>query len=330
MSALANILILGLEEDSDYREFLCGALIHTRMTTGIVYGFSMYFCVLFRSFLIVHANRGFVHEGKHNLTLFPQLYWVIWVAFVVVGHVVYPYSHILKGKYPEGSKRGRICLLFDIEDDEFERKKMRMVSLMFPLILALTALFLTWKVKFFLSGHCPEGRRSCIGVFKRNVISYNATLAWLMCYISFAILDVFLYEGMILYKSHLSPTSIFWIWNSKGLVAEALNLVLPFFLEIPKDCNGPAKKGDFYVKKPLVLEPRRPSGHLREENRIVLVTEFERETTESIPPPEDVTVTQQLRSECDIPANLSIPPPSHHVQTNQFYCTYYCRNHGRF
>ena len=49
-------------------------------------------------------NQGLVLNGQPNLKLFNQLYWMITLAFVAVGHVVFPLSHLISGTFPAESR----------------------------------------------------------------------------------------------------------------------------------------------------------------------------------------------------------------------------------
>ena len=49
-------------------------------------------------------NQGLVLDGRPNLKLFNQLYWLITLAFVVVGHVVYPLPQLISGTFPAQSR----------------------------------------------------------------------------------------------------------------------------------------------------------------------------------------------------------------------------------
>ena len=49
-------------------------------------------------------NQGLVLNGQPNLKLFNQLYWMITLAFVAVGHVVFPLSHLISRTFPAESR----------------------------------------------------------------------------------------------------------------------------------------------------------------------------------------------------------------------------------
>ena len=59
------------------------------------------------------------------------------------------------------------------------------------------------------------------------------------------------------YKHTLPATTIFYIWNLKGLITnEGLHMLIPWALNI-SDEQTTSKQVEFYVRKPTVLTPRR-------------------------------------------------------------------------
>ena len=110
-----------------------------------------------------------------------------------------------------------------------------------------------------MKGFCPRKRMSCIGVYKRNVISLQTTMHWLMFWTVAMLLEYTLCTLLTVHGDVFSPQTAFWIWNVKCfLLNEGLHFVLPALLELP-DCLERKKMGrnTFYVRKPGILEPRR-------------------------------------------------------------------------
>jgi hypothetical protein len=202
---LANMLMLQVPEQ---RSILCGVLIETRFVIGIVYAMSLFFSFLFRTFLILHSDRGLVNKAGPNLKLFNQLFWTVLAAFILVLLGTYPTSHQLRGIYPEGTKRGKICLQLNFpEDKDFldEGLKLRIINVIFPFLFGIAILLLNMKVKRFLAGHCPRKRMSCIGVYQRNVITYTQTTWLMLCWVLSAFLDALLILLVELNSKSSSP-----------------------------------------------------------------------------------------------------------------------------
>ena len=49
-------------------------------------------------------NQGLVLHGRPNLKLFNQLYWLITLASLLVGHVVFPLPQLISGTFPAQSR----------------------------------------------------------------------------------------------------------------------------------------------------------------------------------------------------------------------------------
>jgi hypothetical protein len=105
---------------------------------------------------------------------------------------------------------------------------------------------------------------SCIGVYQRNVITYNQT-TWMMLFLclwaSMGALLVFLIE---LNCQSWSRHTVFWLWNSKGLITDVGHFILPVVMYVtPQEEILISSPVEFYTRKLVVLEPRRPATNLR-------------------------------------------------------------------
>ena len=69
-----------------------------------------------RVFLICFAERGLVAQGRPNLRLFHQLYWILFSAFITIGIVTFPIMKFLRGNFAE-TTYGKICLLIPLQPD---------------------------------------------------------------------------------------------------------------------------------------------------------------------------------------------------------------------
>ena len=84
-------------------------------------------------------------------------------------------------------------------------------------------------------------------------------MAWVLCWCLSGIADICLQVVFIGHKEEWSKETIFWIWNFKGFVGnEGLLILTPFILSVPNDSEKSSNIG-FYVHKPSVLVPRKPS-----------------------------------------------------------------------
>ena len=91
------------------------------------------------------------------------------------------------------------------------------------------------------------------------LLSYEQTMAWVLCWCLSGIADICLQVVFFDHKEEWSKETIFWIWNFKGFVGnEGLLILTPFILSVPNDSEKSSNIG-FYVHKPSVLVPRKPS-----------------------------------------------------------------------
>ena len=127
-----------------------------------------------------------MREGRPDLRLFHQLYWIIVCSKLLVAYFVFPGASILQGTFPSETVAGRVCLLLPAGSSgssafyQGESYKLNMFRLFFPLLNIFTVIYLRFRVKRFMSELCPRKQMSCIGVYKRNVISLQTTIRWLM------------------------------------------------------------------------------------------------------------------------------------------------------
>ena len=114
-----------------------------------------------------------------------------------------------------------------------------------------------------MRNHCPLGKMSCIGRFRRNVLTLKQTVVLLLVFCLSDIADVFLQTLFSWYQEQWSRETLFWIWNTRGFVTiEGLNILIPFALSVPSEGDSQnSSSTDFYVRKPALLEPRRPMEH---------------------------------------------------------------------
>ena len=238
--------------------------IQARFTTGYVYMDAMLFNIIFRAFFVLYPDYGLVKDGRPALRLVHQLYWVVLSSFILVNHTVLPLSFLIKGTFPEGTGPGRLCLGLGGQQTQ-DSTKVTIMQFMTPLLAAIVNCYVCWMVRRFIRGHCPGGRLSCIGVYRRNVISLKETsgLLYTLCLSSFidsVIQAIFPNRG-----ENLQGKILFWVWNIKGIsFNEGLFLILPIFFDIPIESEASKVKRPFYVRAPpKLLLPRPPNPAFR-------------------------------------------------------------------
>ena len=258
---MANCWLVLLEDDWPHRDVLCGVIIHARHTIGLVYYIILFNSFFFRSFLITHhTHTGFVKDGKTNLKLFNQLFWLSVVIGLLTNHVVFPYTAIVLGDFPHRSLDGMACLQSNIKNGSLDFKEAQK-EFLFPTafnILATCALgYSSLRIKRFMLGFCPRNKRGCIGVYKRNVLTWKSTVLWFLFWVAVTFIDV-AYKMLFLNVPNMYTKTLFVVWNiSETTMVEGFHLVLPFFIDVPGEDGGTKVNKMFYVTK-YSVEPRRP------------------------------------------------------------------------
>ena len=185
-------------------------------------------------------------------------------------HTIFPGAAIIQGIFPSQTTSGRICLLENLIKGsgdflESEAYKLLLFHLFFPLLNISIIIYLRLRVRRFMGDLCPRKQMSCIGVYKRNVISLKTTIVWLIIWDVSALIDCGFQALLSMEPSQVwSREVVFWIWNIKGfLFNEGLHLTLPSFLEIPNSFERQkVRVRVFYARHPGSLEPRRESGEI--------------------------------------------------------------------
>ena len=99
VSVFSFLWITLLEEQSELRAPLCGLLVTSRYVVVIIYCATLFYSFIFRTFLVLYSDRGLILQGKPNLKLFAQLFWLTMVSFVAFEHGIFPVSNIIRGKW---------------------------------------------------------------------------------------------------------------------------------------------------------------------------------------------------------------------------------------
>ena len=136
------------------------------VTEAHVYITSLFFCVLFRACLVIHAEKGLTDCGRPNLRLFNQLFWVCEIFFLAFSLVTMPISQILKGDFPRNTRKGRVCLLLNVDDPQFEKDDFQslLMGISYPMLYLIYSEYLNNRVNRVIKKLCPGKKMSCIGL----------------------------------------------------------------------------------------------------------------------------------------------------------------------
>ena len=225
-----------------------------------------------KTFFQACADRGLVRDGLPNLGLFRRLFWLLVTSFLLVGQTIFPINALVLGTFPEEGIAGRICLLRDSTEkvDEVEGvRERKLLFVAFGFLDIFVLCYFSSRVKRFLRRLCPNGRMSCIGFYKRNVINFSQTLYLIFINVLFIVFGLAVILFIQENRYELSKKSIFWIWNINSIVfSEGFHFFcFPFLLKLSPERHIPQKPAtQFYVRNPII-EPLRPKKMFKYNSR---------------------------------------------------------------
>ena len=248
-------------EQQQWRLRLCSMHLTANLFVGVFFGQIMFYSFLWRSFLILHGH-GFIRNGKLNLQLFKQLYWLITISYLLVA-VNSQQPMYFKGTFPQDSFRGKVCLMYPINDGPTAQKpnKREGTFLIWGFIAIIYVFYLASRCNRLIKAMCPGKKMSCIGRYKRNVLSYRETCALSIAWSFNSMLSPVI-TGL-LKNLYFSPRAVIMIDTFYyEFTYQVVTLIIVFILskrDLPVH-SKPPKISQFYVHTPpKLLEPRRPT-----------------------------------------------------------------------
>ena len=155
------------EEQQQWRLLLCSIHLQSPRIPASFFIHTLSFSLLWRSFLILHG-QGFIRNGQLNLKLSSQLYWLITLSFIGLGIFLG-----MKGKFTQESVRGKICLLRPVDNEAHQKNQVLIygINLIYGFISTIYMFYNDSRCKRLIKQMCPGKKMSCIGKYKRNVLS---------------------------------------------------------------------------------------------------------------------------------------------------------------
>ena len=252
-----GVLVTDALEDRDNRLLSCIVIKTCQTVLVCCYFYTFVFSLIFRAVLIRFSDRGLVVQGRPNLALFQQLYWIVFAAFFCLGIFLHPIVPIMRGTF-EDVTQGRICMLRPIEAVNYNDNSSAPSYLIpvFPAaIAAVYSQYFSYKVSKFISGICPNGRMAAIGKYRRNLIDFSGNSRYISLWAAYTCVAMVLGTPLPRTFPHLSPTTLFWIHNGNTLLFIWFfhGLVLPLTMKLPWLFKSQVKDSYFYVRKPIIL-----------------------------------------------------------------------------
>jgi hypothetical protein len=259
-AVFADFMLQALESDSKHRNFLCAILINARSVTTVIIASSAFFSFLFRSLVVLHAEKGLIVKGRPDLKLLNQLFWLIMGSYTVfVLFIVFNYYRtIILTKTYVSSNIMAICLVVDGKEDGDLEAPFRAIGPAFRLVQFCVMVWIYSMVNGFLKGLCPDQKMSCIGKYRRNILSLKETFWLSQIIMTSGILEDILQALFTYLEVYFSKESIFVIWNITNFISkEGLFLFIPIIISKPNKEIKSNKETSFYVRPQTVFVPRK-------------------------------------------------------------------------
>ena len=200
--------------------------------------------------LIRFSDRGLVMHGRPNLVLFKQLYWTVLGTFFCLGSPLFTLLPLMRGTFEENIQ-SQICMLLYLEQSRDMTRNL-LIQVMFSCMFIIYNSVISYKVKKFIFGICPNGRMGAVGFYRRNLITFEENSKY--NFILFTMYLVYCLVLLIIIPQfpNMSPRLLFWISHgiSFCFICPIFGLVLPLSMKIPWKSKRQAKVTPFYVHKP--------------------------------------------------------------------------------
>jgi hypothetical protein len=245
----------------DPEERLYGCMVIQICQTIIIacYLWTFTFSLLFRMVLIRFAERGLVERGKPNLLLFHQLYWTAFGTFSFWTIIVFTIMPLVQGTFVE-NPQNKICMLRPTEIIKSDTNITKtLVILVFILIITTSKHLITYKVRKYVSGLCPNGPGGAIGKYRKNLIDFEENSRYISYWLVYAAIALTARKLAMMFPgvsdiTDITPDIVFRIAHGNALVFLWFvhGLILPLNMKIPWKSKRPRKASSFYVHKPLL------------------------------------------------------------------------------
>ena len=126
-----------LSTDDIDRLLWCQNLYVAHFFLIVTFSNTAVFSLTFRSVLVRFADRGLVLQGKPNLKLFRQLFWLILIPYCCIGLMMAPLFSIIKGTFTDAIT-AKICILSPgVKENSYRDSKEIMEQAFVPMIVPL-------------------------------------------------------------------------------------------------------------------------------------------------------------------------------------------------
>ena len=223
----------------------------------VLFANSALFHVVFRTVLIRFPQRGLVYQGRPNLTLFNQLFWVILIPYCFIGIAMFPLRSIIIGTFPNAF-RAKLCLTQPVLEKNIMAQNI--VPMITQFLWSVFCWYWTFKVNRFVDGVCPDKKMSSIGKYRRNFTTFSQTTRYIKINYYYLLFHQGLIFSLIQAAFTMTPEANFHISAICDFfyINVYHGIFLPLTMVIPSKRKRQTHCSDFFVRKPQFLEARCP------------------------------------------------------------------------
>ena len=162
----------------------------------------------------MYADRGLVHKGHPNLTLFNHLHWLVFFISTPICYVAFPLTKQVEDNFPENTIKGQLCMNLEFPIERTNLKQ-RMMSLICPLIMTITNIKFKISLSQFIKGRNLNMRSFAQfgGKHPRNIMSLDQTFKYFLRVIAFIIMDNILILLFQIFRNQINPETRFVLHN---------------------------------------------------------------------------------------------------------------------
>ena len=230
--------------------------------------------IMFRFFLIVHAEKGFVSSGVFHSKIFNFSFIILFFFSFAHSYLPWMITAALAEDYPQSTVKGRICLHLRLEWDKDKTKetsdiyiKPRLMVLAFTIASSLFLFYMfVFKTKQFMRGFCISQRTfgSIGGRFRRNILTFAELSIYQAFVVFFILFDSFLIISFYHTQDLLGQNKVFLVHIAVSAVSDFLLIVLLPAKVLYQSFNSYPEMWTTFVPKNLTfysskfdIEPRR-------------------------------------------------------------------------
>ena len=240
------------------RVFWCQNLYIAHFFLHVVFLNTALFSHTFRTVLIRFADRGLVLQGKPNLKLFSQLFWLILIPYCCIGMMMAPLFSILSGRFTQVFV-AKICTLSpSFDQDPKKIMTQHIVPLMVPLLNLGYGQYLNYKVRQYFR---PNQKMHSFGNYRRNLITFKENRKYIQINFWYVLLTNLVLNILFINgeRFSLTPENLSWVQNLWNFLYLDIfhGLFLPTKMTIHRKCDWQRNVSKTFWQRKHIPEPRR-------------------------------------------------------------------------